>query len=97
MSWVNAQQSNMQQQAAFNPVFGNTSFMVTAPQKGEVMHGFPEIAYFSLEAIAQQQQMNPNNIRSGNTTGTQNINGAYTIQDASGSTRMLMGYQPGAF
>ena len=88
---------NSQMQAAFNPVFGNTSFTVTAPQNGELMKSFPEIPYFSLEAIAYQQQLSANQVRSGNSTGTQNINGTYNVTDSSGNTRLTMGFSQGAF
>jgi hypothetical protein len=97
--YANGQQYNQQMQNAYNPIFGNTSFMVsgTSPS-GQLQHSFPQIAYFSIEAIAMQQQFSANMVRSGNTTGALNVSGALTVQDQStGNTQVLGGYQKGGF
>lgn len=92
-----AQQSQIQQQTMYNPIFGNTMFSVTAPENGQLLNGFPQIPYFSIEAASQQQQISPTNVRTGNTAGAQTIQGTYNVTDNSGTTRMVMGYSPGSF
>jgi hypothetical protein len=86
---------------AFNGTFGNLGFQILPSRTGEVSDTFGTVPYLSLESIIQSQlataQVSPTNIVSGQNSGQQNIQGSYTIQDANGLTRMVMGYQPGGF
>lgn len=88
-------------QMAYSSTFGNISFAIQPSQSGEVSNTFGTIPYLSLESLIYQQQigaqMSPTNVLSGQSTGQQNIQGQYTIQDANGLTRMVMGYSPGGF
>lgn len=85
----------------FTPTFGNLSFQIMPSQTGEVSNKFGTIPYLSLESLIYAQQVgaqiSPINIQSGQNGGQQNIQGSYTIQDANGLTRMVMGYQPSGF
>lgn len=86
---------------SFTPTFGNLNFVIQPSQTGEVSDTFGIIPYLSLESLIYQQQINaqvsPINIVSGQNTGQQNIQGSTTIQDSNGLTRLVMGYQQGAF
>lgn len=85
----------------YTSTFGNMNFAIAPSQTGEVSNTFGTVAYVSLESIIYAQQMqaqvSPTNIVSGQNTGQQNIQGSTTIQDGNGLTRMVMGFQPGAF
>lgn len=85
----------------FTPTFGNLNFQIMPSMTGEVSNTFATIPYLSLEALVYMQQTgaqtSPSNILSGQTSGQQNIQGSYTIQDSNGLTRMVMGYQSGSF
>lgn len=85
-------------QTMYSTTFGNASFMVMPAQKTQKSHGFPSIPYISLEALLYQgqssnPQVSPSNIQTGNTTGIQNLQGAQTQQDATGTARSLSGFQ----
>lgn len=88
-------------QQAYTPTFGNMNFQIMPSQTGEVSDTFGTIPYFSLEALIQMQassaQLDPGRILGGQTSGQQNIQGSYTIQDSNGLTRMVMGYSPSGF
>jgi hypothetical protein len=85
----------------FTPTFGNMNFVVQPSMTGEVSNTFGIIPYMSLESLIYAQQTNaqasPINLLSGQNSGQQNIQGQYTITDANGLPRMVMGYSPGAF
>jgi hypothetical protein len=85
----------------YTSTFGNVNFQIQPSMTGEVSNTFGTIPYVSLESVIYAQQMNaqmsPTNIMSGQNTGQQNIQGSYSIQDANGLTRMVMGYSPNGF
>jgi hypothetical protein len=85
----------------YTATFGNMNFMINPSQTGEVSNTFGIMPYVSLENIVYAQsasaQTSPTNLLSGQNSGQQNIQGQYTIQDANGLTRMVMGYSPGGF
>lgn len=85
----------------YTAAFGNMNFQIQPSMSGEVNDTFGTVPYVSLESIIYAQvneaQTSPINIQSGQNQGQQNIQGSTTIQDANGLTRMVMGYQPGAF
>lgn len=83
---------------AFSSVFGNINFQIQPPMAGKPGMSFPTVPYLSLEALLYQQQASnpatsPTDVISGTNVGQQAIAGQYTTQDASGTTRMLNGYQ----
>lgn len=89
--------NNMMMYQAFNPVLGNINFKLEGSTRGKVQATNPTIPYLSLEALAYQQQIAPNQIRTGQTLGTQNVQGQQTVTDSTGNVRILMGYSQGAF
>lgn len=87
-------------QNMYNTTFGNGSFEIVPPSKGEVGQGFPTVPYLSIEALFfQQQQSNPQsapiNTLGGSNTGQQVMSGQYTMQDSTQTNRYQMGYQSG--
>jgi hypothetical protein len=85
----------------YTATFGNVNFAIQPSMTGEVSNTFGTVPYLSLESViyAQQNeaQTSPINIQSGQSQGQQNIQGQYTITDANGLPRMVMGYSPGGF
>lgn len=108
---VNMQPNSQSQNTAANtsgaPVemytaaFGNMNFQIQPSMSGEVSNTFGIVPYVSLESIiyaqANEAQIYPINIQSGQMQGQQNIQGSTTVQDSNGLTRLVMGYSPGAF
>lgn len=86
---------------AFTPIFGNLNFQIQPSMTGEVSNTFGTVPYVSLESLIHAGQMtaqvSPTNIMSGQNSGNQNIQGLYTVQDANGLNRIMMGYSPGSF
>lgn len=89
------------QMEMYTATFGNVNFMIQPSMTGEVSNTFGTVPYVSLESVIYAQQNEaqtmPINIQSGQMQGQQNIQGSFTIQDANGLTRMVMGYSPGGF
>lgn len=89
------------QMEMYTATFGNVNFAIQPSLTGEVSNTFGTVPYLSLESViyaqANEAQTSPINIQSGQSQGQQNIQGSYTIQDANGLTRMVMGYNPGGF
>lgn len=85
----------------YTATFGNMNFAIQPSMTGEVSNTFGIVPYVSLESViyaqANEAQMSPVNLLSGQNSGQQNIQGQYTIQDGNGLTRMVMGYSPGGF
>ncbi len=82
----------------YSTTFGNYSFVVQPPVPGQSSDQWPTVPYLSIEALLYQGQMSnpqvqPSNIQTGNTTGVQNLTGAQTQQDATGTARSLSGFQ----
>lgn len=82
----------------YTAAFGNMNFQIQPSMTGEVSNTFGTVPYVSLESIiyaqANEAQIYPINIQSGQMQGQQNIQGSTTVQDANGLTRMVMGYLP---
>lgn len=85
----------------YTATFGNMNFAINPSMTGEVSNTFGTVPYVSLESVIYAQangaQMSPINLLSGQNGGQQNIQGQYTITDANGLPRMVMGYSPGGF
>jgi hypothetical protein len=85
----------------YTSTFGNMNFAIQPSMTGEVSNTFGTVPYVSLESIIYAQQTNaqtsPINIQSGQSQGSQNIQGSTTIQDSNGLTRMVMGYSPSGY
>lgn len=85
----------------FTPTFGNLNFTIAPSMTGEVSNTFGTIPYLSLESLIYAQQtgaqIDPGKLLGGQSSGQQNIQGSYTIQDGAGLTRMVMGFQESGF
>lgn len=85
----------------YTSTFGNVNFALQPSMTGEVSNTFGTIPYLSLESVifAQESsaQIDPGRVLGGQTSGQQNIQGSYTIQDGNGLTRMVMGYSQSGF
>jgi hypothetical protein len=92
----------------YTTTFGNMSFMVTPPtsmipgKPDQVQAGFPSVPYLSLEALLYQGQSSnpavaPPNVLTGNTAGSQNINGQQTITNGAGQQVYTAGYSAQGF
>lgn len=85
----------------YTATFGNMNFAIAPSMTGEVSNTFGVVPYVSVESVIYAQsanaQVDPGRLLSGQNSGQQNIQGQYTVQDANGLTRMVMGYQPGGF
>jgi hypothetical protein len=88
--------------------FGNMNMVITPPapmipgKPDQVQAGFPSLPYLSLEALLYQQQSSnpvvaPPNILTGNTAGSQNINGQQTITNGAGQQVYTAGYSAQGF
>lgn len=82
----------------YTTTFGNGSFMIQPPMKGQISDGFPTIPYLSLEALLYQgQQSNPWSAPltnyAGSNTGQQVISSTQTANDFTGTSRLLTGNQ----
>ena len=83
--------------ATYTPIFGNMNFQIMPSTSGKVSNTFSILANPpSVESLVYMQQANaqtmPTNIVSGQNTGQQNIQGAYTVQNAVGTTQVSIGY-----
>lgn len=85
----------------YTATFGNMNFQIQPSATGEVSNTFGIVPYVSVESIIYAQsngaQTSPINVLSGQMQGQQNIQGSFSIQDANGLNRMVMGYSPGGF
>lgn len=84
-----------------NGVFDhNTGDLVTEfseIKKTKMKQGFNEIDYTDINAMAQQQQIAPRQVRTGELRGDQQVRGLIKVEDRSGRLVMMLGYSPGAF
>lgn len=83
--------------ATYTPIFGNMNFQIVPSKSGEVSDTFTTLANPpSIESLVYMQQMSaqtmPTSIVSGQNTGTQNVQGAYTVQNGVGTTQVSIGY-----
>lgn len=96
-----AQNTTGAQMEMYTATFGNMNFAIQPSMTGEVSNSFGTVPYLSLESVIYAQQNEaqtyPINIQSGNSQGSQVIQGSFTVQDSNGLPRMVMGYSPGAF
>ena len=84
-------------EAVYNP---NTADLVTQYDqlgKTKMKQGFNEIPDMNIENIAEQTQLAPRQVRSGESRGDQIIRGLTKVEDRSGRTVIMMGYSPGSF
>ena len=78
----------------------NTGDLVTEfsqIKKTKMKQGFNEVDYTDINAIAQQNQIAPRQVRTGEFRGDQQVRGLIKVEDRSGRLVMMLGYSPGAF
>jgi len=81
----------------YNPNTGDIETTFTQLSETKLNKGFNEIDYTDVNNIADQAQIAPRQIRTGETRGDMQIRGLIKAQDASGRIVVMMGYSPGAF
>lgn len=59
--------------------------------------GFAEIGDTDVNNMANQSQIAPRMVRTGQLRGDQQVRGLIKVEDRSGRVVMMMGYSPGAF
>lgn len=69
----------------------------TEIKKTKMKQGFNEVDYTDINAMAQQQQIAPRQVRTGELRGDQQVRGLIKVEDRSGRIVMMLGYSPGAF
>lgn len=78
-----------------NTFNSNTGDLVTQyeqSKKTDMMQGFREIGYTSVEDVQQQQQITPRQVRTGQTRGDQYLRGLQKTEDRNGREVVLVGY-----
>lgn len=77
--------------------FGDLNFPKGPLGYNKLQASFPTLPDTDLNMIAAELRLRPRQMTSGDTKSVQTIQGQQTIVDASGTTRMVMGYAKGAF
>ena len=84
-------------EAVYNPNTADiqTPFDQLNPTK--LTQGFRTVDDNNIENMAEQQQMAPRQVRTGEFRGDQQIRGLIKVEDRAGRTVVMMGYSPGSF
>lgn len=83
--------------SVFDPKTGDLVTEFPQIKKSKMKKGFNEIDYTDINAMSEQQQIAPRQVRTGELRGDQQIRGLIKVEDRSGRIVMMMGYSPGAF
>lgn len=83
--------------AVYNPNTADIQSEFSELGKTKMKQGFAEIDDNNIDNIAQQNQIAPRTVRTGESRGDQQIRGLIKAVDRSGRTVVMMGYKPGAF
>lgn len=81
----------------YDPNTGDLVTEFSEIKKTKMKQGFNEIDYTDVNAIAQQNQIAPRQVRTGELRGDQQVRGLIKVEDRSGRVVMMLGYSPGAF
>ncbi len=84
-------------EAVYNP---NTADIQTSFEqigKTKMTQGFATIDDMNIDNIAEQNQVAPRQVRTGEFRGDQQIRGLIKAEDRSGRVVVMMGYSPGSF
>ena len=84
-------------ESVYNP---NTADIQTEYEqlgKTKLTKGFAEIDDTNIDNIAEQTQLAPRQVRTGEMRGDQQIRGLIKAEDRSGRIVVMMGYSPGSF
>ena len=83
--------------AVYNPNTADIQTEFAELGKTKMTKGFAEIDDNNLDNIAQQTQIAPRAVRTGEYRGDQQIRGLIKTVDRSGRTVVMMRYSPGSF
>ncbi len=83
--------------SVYDPNTGDLVTEFTQIKKTKMKQGFNEVDYTDVNAIAQQNQIAPRQVRTGELRGDQQVRGLIKVEDRSGRLVMMLGYSPGAF
>lgn len=61
-------------------------------KKTNLTRGFAEIGYTSVEDLQQQNQIQPRQVRTGQTRGDQQIHGMQKVEDDNGRIVVMLGH-----
>lgn len=81
----------------YDPNTGDLVTEFSEIKKTKMKQGFNEINYTDVNSIAQQNQIAPRQVRTGELRGDQQVRGLIKVEDRSGRVVMMLGYSPGAF
>lgn len=84
-------------ESVYNPNTGDLVTQYEQLDKSNMTKGFVEIPDTNINNIAEQMQMAPRQVRTGEFRGDQQLRGLIKVEDRSGRIVMMMGYSPGAF
>ena len=83
--------------AVYNPNTADIQTSFEQLKKTKMTQGFQEIPDNNLDNIAEQNQIAPRQVRTGEMRGGQQIRGLIKAEDRSGRVVVMLGYSPGSF
>jgi len=81
----------------YDPNTGDLVTEFSEIKKTKMKQGFNEIDYTDVNSIAQQNQIAPRQVRTGELRGDQQVRGLIKVEDRSGRVVMMLGYSPNSF
>lgn len=84
-------------ESVYNPNTADLQTEYEQLNKTKLTKGFAEIDDTNIDNIAEQTQLAPRQVRTGEMRGDQQVRGLINTVDRSGRTVVMMGYSPGSF
>lgn len=84
-------------ESVYNPNTADIQTEYEQLNKTKLTKGFAEIDDTNIDNIAEQMQLAPRQVRTGELRGDQQIRGLIKTEDRSGRIVVMMGYSPGSF
>lgn len=84
-------------ESVYNPNTADLQTEYEQLSKTKLTKGFAEIDDTNIDNIAEQTQLAPRQVRTGEMRGDQQIRGLIKAEDRSGRIVVMMGYSPGSF
>lgn len=84
-------------ESVYNPNTGDLQVPYQQLKESKLSSGFATIDDTNIDNIAQQNQIAPRQVRTGEMRGDQQVRGLIKVEDRSGRIVMMFGYSPGAF
>ena len=81
----------------YDPTTADVVTSFSQLKSSEMTKGFAEIGDTDINNLAQQSQIAPRMVRTGQLRGDQQVRGLIKVEDRSGRVVMMMGYSPGSF